>query len=365
MRVLVVPPGERGLRNATMDPVQSPVLERALQSGERVVRLARQDAASLGLPARLAVGGIHRANTPNGWSVIVLSSAAKERDREIRAQWRLLISILVASGIVFAFGGIALREQRKELALATELALASAREQRQTTLLRADKLATLGAFATGITHVIATPLGVIAGRAEQLKRTCDGDPKAAKSVAAILTEAERIQQIIRSFLSMARGQAPALEHVEPAALLEEARHMVEHRFRKSKVSLDVELEGVHARLASDPRLMAQVFTNLLLNACDASRPGGRVTIRARESDGRLEVFVEDEGVGISEEAARRATEPFFTTKPADRGTGLGLAIAHEIVKHHQGTLRIGPRSPLPGTVAVVSLPLIPPAGERS
>ena len=72
-------------------------------------------------------------------------------------------------------------------------------------------------------------------------------------------------------------------------------------------------------------------------------------------EGRVVFAVEDEGAGISPEVAARATEPFFTTKPAGKGTGLGLAIANEVAKHHQGRFVIAPRA-RGGTEARLELP---------
>jgi signal transduction histidine kinase len=68
--------------------------------------------------------------------------------------------------------------------------------------------------------------------------------------------------------------------------------------------------------------------------------------------------VEDEGVGIEPEVAQRATEPFFTTRGHAGGTGLGLAITNEIVRHHSGTLTLGPRRDHHGTLARITLPLV-------
>jgi signal transduction histidine kinase len=100
-------------------------------------------------------------------------------------------------------------------------------------------------------------------------------------------------------------------------------------------------------------MLQHALVNLLLNACEACAPGGRVRVAAhREKDG-VAFTVTDDGAGISAEAAARATEPFFTTK--GHGAGLGLAITSEIVKMHRGTFTLRPASPR-GTVAAVIIP---------
>jgi signal transduction histidine kinase len=100
------------------------------------------------------------------------------------------------------------------------------------------------------------------------------------------------------------------------------------------------------------------LVNLLLNACDACNEGGTtVTLSIHGDRERVAFVVTDDGVGISPAVAKRATEPFFTTKPEGKGTGLGLAIANEIVKHHCGSLTLSPRVDGRGTRVCVELPV--------
>jgi two-component system NtrC family sensor kinase len=95
--------------------------------------------------------------------------------------------------------------------------------------------------------------------------------------------------------------------------------------------------------------------NLLLNACDACSPGGHVELHVLLREQQILFRVIDDGAGISQEAAARAMEPFFTTKPVGKGAGLGLAVTHEIIKSHRGSLRVGPRQE-GGTCAEIVLP---------
>jgi signal transduction histidine kinase len=356
IRVLLSKSGSETLLDRDLNPIACPRLVAAFAHGAQSLRLTRAEAVQLGLPGRTAVAGIYSTFPSQGWSVVVVSSAARERDREIRARWRLFLSIATTAGLVLAFGGLALREQRREQNLATELALASASEQRQELLIRADKLAMLGAIASGIAHEISTPLGVIAGRTEQLHDRLGGDLKFAPGLADIAKETERIKQIIRSFLLLARGEATVLASAEPSWLVAEAAYLVEHRFRKSGVELHINVQPNLPSLSCDPPLIVQSLVNLLLNACDACPSGGKVELGARAFEHDVEFLVRDDGHGISQDAARRATEPFFTTKPADRGTGLGLAIANEIVLYHRGSLSIAPREDHRGTQASITLP---------
>jgi signal transduction histidine kinase len=291
------------------------------------------------------------------WGLAVVATAIRERDREERGLWRVVLAFLLASATVVTFGTLALRRQRTEFELAQRLAVAEAVHVRDERLVRADKLATLGAMAMGIAHQVATPLGVIMARSERLAVT---DEKSGRAVTAIRVQARRINEIIRAFLALARGGTPTLVHASPATLARGAVELVSHRFDKAGVTLRTTVADHVPAIACDPSLFEQVLVNLLLNACDACSPGGHVTLLVQSSPRTVTFAVEDDGVGISAASAQRATEPFFTTKPPEEGTGLGLMIAQEIIGHHHGTLTL---TPLPdrGTRAHVEVPL--PASE--
>src|SRR5208283_13302 len=106
-----------------------------------------------------------------------------------------------ASLLVGGFGGLALREQRRELELKQVLAVREAVRVRDRRLVEADKLATLGALATGVAHEVSTPLGIIVGRAEQLIPRMEPHSRSHRAAAAILEQAQRISRIIRAFLT--------------------------------------------------------------------------------------------------------------------------------------------------------------------
>jgi signal transduction histidine kinase len=362
LMLLLAPPNEDTLHAVDGSLVASPPLRGALERGGETLRLGRPEAAQVGLPARTSMAGIARVDAGDlgRWGVVAVVSAARERDREKRAMWRLVLGVLVASGLVLAFGGAALRRQRKELELERELAIAEVQRERDEDLLKAERVATMGTFAMGIAHEVATPLGVIVGRAEQLLGRLGSDERAARGARAILEQADRIQHIVRRFLDMARGGPPALERADPATIVRSAVHGVEHRFTKAQVSLEADIPASMPPIQCDRDLLEQAIVNLLLNAYQACSAGGHVTLSARADAEQVAFVVTDDGAGISEEDARRASEPFFTTKPPGSGSGLGLAIATEIVKSHRGRLMLMP-NPEKGTRACIEIPI---AGGR-
>ena len=350
-------PGEAVLRGTGGRVVSSPLVIRALVDGRPAVRIPRDEAPDFGLRRRTALAGLSRVEVGPGasWDIVVVASAQRERDRGAWARRRLVLSVLAASGLVLCFGLWDRGRQRKEMLLERELAIADLQRTRDERLQRASRAAALGTLAMGVAHEISTPLGVISARAEQMAARAGSDPRLSEGVAVILSETDRIDQVIRGLLGLARGDAPSAERIDLRAMIASASGLVEHRFASSGVSLAQQVEGDLPNILGDPRLLEHAVVNLLLNACDACRPAGDVVIRAAERERGIEIVVDDTGTGISPADAGRAMEPFFTTKAREGGTGLGLAIAREIVASHRGTLVFSPREPR-GTRVSIRLP---------
>jgi signal transduction histidine kinase len=360
LRVLLAPPFETALRASDGSELSSPRLRTALDRGLPLARLTRAEAAQCGLVARTAMAGLAHVEAASfgRWGVIAVATAARERDRELHARWRLVLGVLVASGLVLGFGGLALRNQRKELQLERELVVAEVERERDQKLLRAQRIATMGTFALGIVHEVATPLGVIVGRADQLLARLKGDERSARNAEIIVKQADLIQHTVRRFLDLARGGPPSFGRVDPADVVRAAVISVEHRFAKADVALTADVPAQVPPVQGDRALLEHALVNLLLNACEACAAGGHVDVSAHEDAERVAFVVTDDGVGISPEDASQATEPFFTTKPIGHGTGLGLAIASEIAKAHRGGLAIAANAPR-GTRASIEIPSAP------
>jgi two-component system NtrC family sensor kinase len=372
LRIFLAPPEETALYpidgrilSSSLSTAGLDHLRDALDRNVSTVRLGRSEAADIGLKARTAVASLVHVDTATfgRWGVVVVGSAARLRDREARAFWRLVLGVGLASSLVLAFGGVALRKQRKEFELAHKLTVSELEHERDEQLLRAARVATMGTFAMGVAHEVSTPLGVIVGRAEQLLARAPGDERASRAAQAILKQADHIQHIVRRFLDMARGGPPSFARTDPSAVLRAVLSAVEHRFAKANVSLVSDVPESMPFIQCDRDLLEHAIVNLLLNACEASATGGHVELAARCDADRVAFIVTDDGVGISAEDAARAAEPFFTTKPAGIGTGLGLAIAAEIAKCHRGNLTIAPNAER-GTRACIEIPIAPENGSE-
>jgi signal transduction histidine kinase len=222
---------------------------------------------------------------------------------------------------------------------------------------RLDRSAVMLTLASGIAHEMGTPLAVIHGRAEQLLSR-DLDERTTAHLTTIVSQVQRIQNVVQGFLHLARGGALSLETVDPWQAVESACRLVEHRFQSGGVRLEMLAPGTSPSIRCNRLLLEHALINLLLNARDACAGGGNVEVSLLTQPNRLSFLVTDDGEGIAPEVATRVTEAFFSTKPEGKGTGLGLAIVSEIAKIHRGALTLTARQPR-GTRAAIEIPLTP------
>jgi signal transduction histidine kinase len=209
-------------------------------------------------------------------------------------------------------------------------------------LRRTATLAVAGKLAASLAHEVGTPLNIISGRAEfMLKSLAVGDPR-REELEGIVAQIERISRIINSLLDTVRPQALQLEPIEPATLMDQLFPLLQHTARQREVALVRDVAPDLPRILADPAQLQQVLINLVLNALDATPPGGEITLSARPSTRHerpgLALAVADSGTGIPATLLPRVFDPFLTTKPRGKGTGLGLAICHDIVRAHGGEI---------------------------
>ena len=365
---------DQGFIVLLMDPVRGqylttqarwihiPALESARSHGEEGALLARDAAVLLGLPRRTAVAGLASLHGKVGRAVVVVTSAEAERDRSRRDQWRSVLGLALTSGLILLAAVGALRSQKRELDLERQRALHKMERARDAELARANRMATIAALSSGIAHEISTPLGVIAGRMEQLQVAVQGQERYERVAATISTQISRIDQIMRGFLAFAQGEAPILTIRTANEVARNAVKLVAYRFAIADVVLEFHpCSNDKLPIACEPALFEQALIDIMINALEASNPGQRVTLSVHYDQSSVAFVVLDEGVGISESVIARATEPFFTTKAGKGGSGLGLAIAKEILTHHRGEItfdlrRTSEGSMQPGTRVTVQLP---------
>lgn len=227
-------------------------------------------------------------------------------------------------------------------------------------LRHAERLATVGQLASGMAHQLGTPLNVIMGRAKLIRTAvaravpatvgAEGQPAALPPAvddnARIIHElSQHMADTIRGLLGLARkpSERQAADLLE---LTESALKLVQPVFSERRVRIKRLPMAGPFPIHVDPLALQQALTNLLVNAAQATPPGGEVWVEVREASeaetvgrppGRtVRVAIRDSGPGIPPENLERLFEPFFTTKPVGEGTGLGLPVAQSIVTEHAG-----------------------------
>jgi two-component system sensor histidine kinase HydH len=220
-------------------------------------------------------------------------------------------------------------------------------------LRRSERLSTLGEMAAVLAHEIRNPLGSIRGTAEILRDDYrPGDPK-HEFIEIQIKETERLNHVVEDFLRMARQQPMELSDCSIREELETIVTLVAKDAQDRGISLRLEPGKEVSAFRGDGEKLRQAFLNIVINALQATPPGGSVGIDCRRTGTGYEIRFVDSGSGIQVDALTRIFEPFYTTKPD--GTGLGLAVTRKIIEGHGGTLDIVSK-PGQGTTVNVNLP---------
>ena len=223
--------------------------------------------------------------------------------------------------------------------------------QTQTALVRSERLSALGEMASVVGHELRNPLAAVTNALYLLRRHLGepAEPAIERQLAMAERETGKAAALAEDLTAFVRPRLPQREPVDARSFVEE---VVETTPPPSDVELAVEIEPV--TIVADRRQLAEVLSNLVTNAYQAVRDGGRVTIAIHPNGTGTVMSVEDTGPGIDAEVAERVFEPFFTTK--HDGTGLGLAIVRRLVEGHGGHVAFEPPGAGTGARVVVHIP---------
>jgi signal transduction histidine kinase len=227
-------------------------------------------------------------------------------------------------------------------------------EERQTELVRSERLATVGKMAAMITHEVRNPLSSIALNTELLEDELDGRPEARELCRAITREVDRLTALTEDYLAFARLPPPKLVAEQANEVVSSVAGFVREDLMARGVALEVTLAPELPLARIDAGQLRQCLLNLLRNATEAvtGRPDPAVSLATRPgADATIEVVVSDNGPGLPTEVQARLFEPFVSTKTG--GTGLGLALTHQIIREHGGELRVDSRPERGATFTVV------------
>ena len=201
-------------------------------------------------------------------------------------------------------------------------------------LSHAERLASLGEMAAGVSHEIRNPLGIIRSSAELLGKRYEGPNSQLLDV--IIEESTRLNDIITDFLNFARPTEPRFQECSLTNVLDKNLAFMAPRLNQDGYTVEQDFTSNLPPIWADPNLLYQSFLNILINAMQAMPGGGTIFVKAWADPESLFVSFTDEGSGISEEAIKKIWNPFFTTK--ERGTGLGLCVVRNIIEAHGGSV---------------------------
>ena len=286
------------------------------------------------------------------------------------------ISLLPHAFMIFAFGvaGTVLLRYRlaaggleqttQHLQLRTDELRTSHAELRnvQSELVSKNQLAAVGELAAAIAHEVRNPLAVIVNAVAGLRRVSGSEEDRSILLSIVDEEAARLNRLVTDLLRFAR---PVNVKRSPVSLVELANRSRSQAMDGHEIVVTIDDDPEIKTVWVDPSLFRLVFDNLVQNACQAMKGGGRVDIivtRGSMSTGpAVSIQIKDHGHGMEAEVRERALDPFFTTRPS--GTGLGLPIVQRIVEAHGGELRIESEE-RSGTSVTLFLPLGAPAGAE-
>jgi PAS domain S-box-containing protein len=232
--------------------------------------------------------------------------------------------------VMSAIRDITDRKRAQEALQEKTRALEAAQEE----LVRRERLATLGQLAGGVSHELRNPLGVIKNSVYYLKMVLPEEEGLRKHLAILEREVATATRIISGMLDFARTTPPTRAATDINRLV---RDGLERLMAPDSVRIERDLAEGLPPLMVDADQVRLVLDNLLSNAMQAMPDGGVLTVRTRSVGGRVEISVEDTGVGIAPEHLEQIFEPLFTTK--SKGIGLGLSLAKRLAEANDGTIR--------------------------
>jgi signal transduction histidine kinase len=243
-----------------------------------------------------------------------------------------------------------LRKHNRELFEQLQRAYEELR-QKSEALIQQEKMSAIGTLAAGVAHELNNPLTAVVGFAQLIteklrtsRPTNWSDTEYERVIQALenlVNGAHRSRDIVGSLLRFARASRPdARSLIDLNQVLRDAFVFTEHLLLRNGITLEKQLATDLPPIWGNAARLQHVFTNLLINAQQATPSGGVVRViteRSEEPKG-VWTYVEDTGEGIAPEELDKIFEPFYTRK--QEGTGLGLSIAKQIVEEHGGEIRV-------------------------
>ncbi len=220
-------------------------------------------------------------------------------------------------------------------------------KEKQTQLVQATRLASVGEMTATIIHEIKNPLQILSSYIELYKEKID---------ETVHQQVKKLVTLSRRFFDYARAVPETIEftslHINN--VIKETLEFASHLFCSEKIVVALELENKLPTIRGNTICLQQVFLNLIINACDAMSDGGKLFVRTEMINDYIRIQICDTGNGIIGEHLSKIFQPLFTTK--EHGSGLGLSVCRQIIQQHKGTISVHSTQEK-GTTFSIFLPL--------
>jgi two-component system, sporulation sensor kinase E len=206
----------------------------------------------------------------------------------------------------------------------------------------------------GVSHEVRNPIMSIGGFAARMKAGLGKDHKFQKYLDIILKETSRLEKVVRDVKELSEMYTVYLQPVKLNDLLSKVIEDFSPTLSRQSIHMEADIEEALPTIILDRAQISRALKNIIQNSIDAMPKGGTIKLKAWLVDSRIQIVVEDSGMGISGDKIDSIHDPFVTSKTT--GAGLGLTMVYQIVKNHHGEIDVKNRGGK-GTVVTFDLPV--------
>ena len=229
-------------------------------------------------------------------------------------------------------------------------------KETQNTIIQSERLMSMGKLASSMALELNNPLQAIKNMIHLLENKKNFDQTQKNALDMIKEGEKRIENILQKILEISYCETSEKIPVDIHLLLQKAVSMTKNRMKLDKIQIKFALDPDNVMVSANPKLLYDVFLNIILNSIEAMNDGGKISLSTIKKKGHLTVQFTDNGHGISAEHMAHIFEPFYTTKKKTNSSGLGLTICYWILREIGGDIHINSLNGI-GTTTTLTLPI--------